>query len=76
MGRSLPCPPYLGASYFFHIFIKYGSQVLYPEYVKYPTTKNEVETHMEEFKVADLHGAFGSMDDCHVIMEKHSHRLK
>ena len=30
---------------------------------------------MKKFEVAGLHGAFGSMDAAHVIIEKCSHRL-
>ena len=32
--------------------------------------------HTKEFEVAGFHGAVGSMDACHILMEKCSHHLK
>ena len=61
---------------FFHAFVKFGREKLYPEYVKFPTNKEEAKTHSHEFNLAGMHGAIGSMDACHVILEKCSHRLK
>ena len=61
---------------FFHQFVRFGREVLYPKYVKYPTTKEEAMTHSYEFNLAGMHGAIGSMDACHIIVEKCSHRLK
>ena len=61
---------------FFHVFIKYGSSHLYQKHVVYPTNYDEARTHMEEYIVAGLPGAIGSMDACHVMLEKCSHRLK
>ena len=61
---------------FIHTFIQYGKDILYPIHVKYPTTANEMKTQTKEYEVAGFHGAFGSMDACHIIMEKCSHRLK
>ena len=61
---------------FFHKFITYGAEILYPMFVKYPTNSQEMEEHTKEFEIAGFHGAVGSMDACHVLMEKCSHRLK
>ena len=61
---------------FFHQFVKCGETVLYKLYVKYPTNAKEVETHMREYRAAGIPGSPGSMDACHVVMEKCSHRLK
>ena len=61
---------------FFHIFVLYGQQYLYPKYVKYPSTANEMKLHTREYEISGFHGAIGSMDACHIIIEKCSHRLK
>ena len=61
---------------FFHLFVKYGQEYLYPKYVKYPSTANEMKIHTKEYEKAGFHGAIGSMDACHIIIEKCSHRLK
>lgn len=50
--------------------------MLYPRFVKYPTTKQEGLTHSLEFNKAGIHGAVGSLDECHVTIEKCEHRLK
>ena len=62
--------------HFFRIFIKFGQHVLYPIYVKYPKNSKEGKTHINEFIIADLDGGAGSMDACHVTIDKCSHRLK
>ena len=46
----------------FHTFIQYGKEVLYPKYVSYPTTSDEIKVHTREYEIAGFHGAFGSMD--------------
>ena len=61
---------------FFHTFIKFGRHVLYPRYVKYPMNNKEGKSHMNEFNIAGLDTVVDSMDACHVIIEKCSHRLK
>ena len=61
---------------FIHKFIYYGKEVLYPKYVTYPTTPEAMKIHTQEYEKAGFHGAFGSMDACHIVMEKCSHRLK
>ena len=44
--------------------------------MKYPTTNEESETHAKEFDMAGMHGAIGSLDACHIVVEKCSHRLR
>ena len=61
---------------FFHKFIDYGGNKLYPKFVKYPTSSKEVLTHSNKFNQADIQGAIGSMDAYHIMIEKFSHRLK
>ena len=61
---------------FFHMFGKLGQDVLYPEYVKYLTTKEESSIYTEKYEMAGIHDAIGSMDVCHIILKKYSHRLK
>ena len=61
---------------FIHIFIQFGIEVLYPKYVKHPTTSAEMKNYATEYKIAGFYGAVGSMDTCHVILEKFSHILK
>ena len=53
---------------FFHIFVKFGRELMYPMFVKYPTTKEEATTHSYEFNQAGMHGAVGSMDACQIII--------
>ena len=54
---------------FFHVFINYGTTIMYPSLVKYPTTREEGLTHGKEFNQAGMHGAIGSMDACHIVLE-------
>ena len=61
---------------FIHTFLRFGREVLYPKYVKYPTTSDEMIDHTKEYEMAGFHGAVGSMDACHITIEKCSHRLK
>ena len=61
---------------FFHKHILFGKDVIYPKYVKFPTSSEEASYHSYEFDMAGMHGAIGSMDACHVTVEKCSHRLK
>jgi hypothetical protein len=53
---------------FFHIFIKWGKEVLFPKYVKMPTTIQEIAHHVQEFEAAGLHGCIGSVDATHIGM--------
>ena len=61
---------------FFHQFILIGSTVLFDRYVLTPRTKEDVEKHMEEFKLAGLPGACGSSDATCIMHEMCSHRLQ
>ena len=61
---------------FFHQFILFGDSSLYPQFVQYPKNAEQASTHMKEFTIAGMNGGVGSMDACHVIMEKCAHRLK
>jgi hypothetical protein len=61
---------------FFHVFIEYGSTVLYERYVIAPTTAEEAAPHMHEMSLAGFHGCCGSSDATHVMMEQCAHRLK
>jgi Plant transposon protein len=42
--------------------------VLYPTYVKMPTTLQDIETHIKEFEAVGLPGCIGSVDATHVGM--------
>lgn len=53
---------------FFHKFIQFGAESLYPEYVRYPTTAEEHATHSSEFQRGGLNGAGFSSDATNVIM--------
>ena len=61
---------------FFHVFIDYGSTVLFDEFVKYPKTAEEYKQHQPEFQDGGLHGAGFSTDATNVIMWRCSHNLK
>jgi hypothetical protein len=54
--------------FFFHVFISFGRNVLYPMYVKYPTDASNVLPHVHEMEIAGLHGCIGSVDATHVGM--------
>ena len=61
---------------FFKLFVKACRTHLYPRWVRRPTTDEEVQDHMEEFKAAAFNGCIGSADVTHIIMEKCHARLK
>ena len=61
---------------FFHQFIKYGAEVLYPFYVKTPVNAEEYAQHQNEFDMGGLHGAGFSTDATNVIMWRCAHNLK
>ena len=61
---------------FIHIFLQFGREVLYPKHVKYPVNSAEMHNHTKEYEIAGFHGAVGSMDACHIVIERCSHRLK
>ena len=54
---------------FLHVFIFWGSTVLYSQFVVSPTNAQEIVTHMKEYTIAGLNGCFGSMDATHISME-------
>ena len=59
---------------FFHIFIKFGEEVLYKMWVTAPTTKEEVEDHMHEFGLAGMNGSFASTDATHIMWHRCSYK--
>jgi hypothetical protein len=61
---------------FFHCFIKFGANYLYPMYVSYPTNATEFRPHQEEFNDGGLHGASFSTDATNVLLWRCSHNLK
>ena len=61
---------------FFHTFIKFGAEYLYPKYVQYPTNAAEYKTHREEFNNGGLHGAGFSTDATNVLLWRLSYNLK
>jgi hypothetical protein len=62
---------------FFHVFISYGSTVLYSKYVRSPSTSAEASLHMEEYTLAGFPGAVGSTDaPTHVMLERINFRFR
>ena len=61
---------------FFHVFITFGRDFLYPFYVSMPTTAEQYQTNTHEFNVGGLTGAGFSTDGTHVIMWNCAHNLK
>jgi len=61
---------------FFHVFITFGRDFLYPFYVTMPTTEEQYNTRRHEFDVGGLTGAGFLTDGTHVIMWNCSHNLK
>lgn len=61
---------------FFHLFVAACTKYLFPKYVVEPTTAEEIEDAISEFKEAGFDGCIGSADATHVIMEKCTARLK
>jgi len=60
---------------FLHVFIEYGSTMLFAKHVCMLTNAEGAEEHMAEYIVAGLHGCIGSADATHVILEKCFHGL-
>jgi len=50
---------------FFHLFVEFGSTVLYEQYVLTPVFVNKAKTHMGEFEEAGFPGCVGSSDATH-----------
>ncbi len=61
---------------FFHQFIKIGSTILYDKYVHTPRTKEDIEPHMDEFKLSGMPGACASSDATSIVHEMCSHRIQ
>ena len=55
---------------FFHVFIQFGSTVLYNRYVNTPSNVDEAKQHSSEYSKAGLSGAIGSMDGVHILMDR------
>jgi hypothetical protein len=55
---------------FFHKFIAFGSDVLYARFVDTPMRETSVDNQGYEMNIAGFHGAVGSSDARHIIMEK------
>ena len=61
---------------FFHTFVNFGRNVLYPKYVSFPKTANEATTHMAEFIVSGFPGCVGSSDCTHIATERCEYSLR
>lgn len=61
---------------FFHVFIDFGSTVLYSLYVRAPTNCHEASQHTAEYEMAGFPGAVGSTDATHIMLERVSYRLR
>jgi hypothetical protein len=55
---------------FLHAFLSIGSTILFDKYVVTPKNDADAATHMQEMNKAGLHGAVGSTDATHIILEK------
>ena len=44
--------------------------------MNYPSTSNEIKIHSKEYETAGFHSAVGSIDACHIVIEKYAYRLK
>jgi hypothetical protein len=58
---------------FFQVFITFGREVLFPEWVSAPKDRFESEEHLNEMQQAGFHGCIGSCDATHVLHERISH---
>jgi hypothetical protein len=59
---------------FFHVFIKFGAEVLYKRWVIAPTTQEEADEHMYEMRKAGFNGSIGSTDATHVLWHRCSYK--
>jgi hypothetical protein len=55
---------------FFHIFIAFGKEVLFPKYVVSPSTAEQAAGHMAEMELAGFAGCVGSTDATHIMIER------
>ena len=60
---------------FFHVFIEWGSSVLFDEWVAPPQTEEDLRDHTAEYTMAGFNGCIASIDATHVSMERCSHWL-
>ncbi len=61
---------------FFHVFIAYGSDVLYLRYVVNPREEVTLDNQTYKMNIAGFHGAVASSDATHIVMEKCKNFLK
>lgn len=61
---------------FFHVFLLYGSTILYNKHVKTPVTKEELMPHLQHYARKGFHGAVGSMDGTHIASKRISNAMK
>jgi hypothetical protein len=60
---------------FLHAFISIGSTKLFTKFVVTPFNNEDAGTHMVDMSEAGLHGAVGSTNATHIILEKCSQQL-
>jgi hypothetical protein len=60
---------------FFHKFIEFGCSSCFEKWVIQPTMVEEAKEQTQEFLLAGLPGAIGSMDSRHILVEKLRFRL-
>jgi hypothetical protein len=61
---------------FFHLFVDFGRNVLYPKFVRFPKTTREATTHMAEFVASGFPGCVGSSDCTHISTERCEYALR
>jgi len=53
---------------FFHVFITFGSTVLYNEFIKMPSFNHEIAENVRDFAEASLNGGIASVDATNVLL--------
>ena len=61
---------------FFHKFVEFGANKLYPKYVTMPSTIEELRDCEAEYRSAGFPGCIGSTDATHIPLEKVSFGLR
>jgi hypothetical protein len=61
---------------FFHVFIDFGSTVLYSLYVRPPLNCQEESQHTAEYEMAGFPGAVGRTDATHIMVDRVSYCLR
>ena len=56
--------------HFFHVFLKYGSSIIYDRFIVMPTAAEEAKTHMHEMKMAGFPGCISSTDATHITTDR------